>query len=298
MLNVTIKQVRAFVTVARCRSFAEAADQLFLSQPALSVAIKGLEDALGGKLLVRSTRTLALSPEGEAFLPTAQRLLADWDTALKDVSSQFALRTGRVSLASMPSFAAGLLPEVLTPFKHQYPDVTITLQDVVAEEVIALVRSGRVELGICFDPGKQEDLQFFPLFEDRFVAVMPPNHPLLQSRKASIKQLASHGLITLQSPSHIGDLIRKAVEAEQVEFQPALEAHQLMTVGRMVATGLGVSIVPALCQPMMEMAGARCLMLQGKGISERVGIVTRRRYPLSAASQALFTFLQQRYLKQ
>ena len=222
--------------------------------------------------------------------------MADWDKALDDVRNQFALRTGRVNLASMPSFAGSLLPEALTRFKLQHPNVTITLQDVVAEEVVAMVRSARVELGICFDPGKHDDLQFTPLFNDSFVAVLPHGHPLLEANKASISQVAGHGLITLQSPSHMGDLIRKAVEAENIEYQPVLEAHQLMTINQIITNKLKISIVPTLCQPMMEMAGACCIKLEGKGISERVGIVTRRRYQLSAAAQALFSFLTELYL--
>ena len=84
-MNASIRQLKAFVVVAQTRSFAQACGLLHLSQPALSIAIRNLEQAVGGTLFVRTTRSIALSPEGEAFLPLAQRLLRDWDSAFGDL---------------------------------------------------------------------------------------------------------------------------------------------------------------------------------------------------------------------
>src|SRR5690606_28760204 len=177
-MDITIKQLRAFVAVARSRSFAEACGLLNLSQPALSVTIRNLEQAVGGRLLARTTRTLALTPEGSQFLPVAQRLLADWSGALDDLHDTFALRRGRLAVAAMPSFASTELPALLQQFRQLHPEINITVHDVIAEDVIAMVRSGRVEAGIAFDPGTAEDLHFTPLFSDRFVAALPAGHPL------------------------------------------------------------------------------------------------------------------------
>ncbi|MEC8483415.1 MAG: LysR family transcriptional regulator, partial [Pseudomonadota bacterium] len=91
---MNIKQVKAFLSVAESLSFAQAANQLHLSQPALSLAIKGLEEALGGKLLTRTTRTIALTPEGDALVPIAKRLLAQWQDAEDEMKQRFALQLG------------------------------------------------------------------------------------------------------------------------------------------------------------------------------------------------------------
>ena len=91
-MNVSIKQIQAFVAVARLQSFAEACTLLRLSQPALSISIKNLELAVGGKLLARSTRSVELTPEGAEFYPVAQRLLEDWNRSLEDVHNMFTLR--------------------------------------------------------------------------------------------------------------------------------------------------------------------------------------------------------------
>ena len=285
--HVTLKQVRAFVAVVQSSSFAEAATLIHLSQPALSSAISVLETAVGGRLLTRTTRTFALTPEGESFYPVALSLLADWDGALDNLHNRFALREGKISIAAMPSFAGNQLPIAIRNFKDAYPAVKITLNDVIAEEVVAMVRSGRVELGISFDPGESDDLIFTPLFEDRFVAVLPVGHSLLKQKRVSASTLLKSDFITLQAPSRVRELIEREFSSQDLALLPAFETHQLTTIGRMVANGLGVSVVPSLCQQQMYELGAHCLPLVKPSIRQQVGIITNRRYPLSAACEAM-----------
>tara|TARA_R110002167_G_scaffold239602_1_gene444709 strand:- start:688 stop:1611 length:924 start_codon:yes stop_codon:yes gene_type:complete len=294
--HVTLKQVRAFVAVVQSSSFAEAATLIHLSQPALSSAISVLEAAVGGRLLTRTTRSFALTPEGESFYPVALSLLADWDGALDNLHNRFALREGKISIAAMPSFAGNQLPIAIRNFKDAYPAVKITLNDVIAEEVVAMVRSGRVELGISFDPGESDDLIFTPLFEDRFVAVLPAEHSLLKQKRVSASKLLKSDFITLQAPSRVRDLIRNEFSSYGLSLSPAFETHKLATIGRMVANGLGVSVVPSLCQQQMHELGAQCLPLIKPSIRQQVGVITNRRYPLSAACEAMAKTLKDTFM--
>jgi LysR family transcriptional regulator, carnitine catabolism transcriptional activator len=296
-MDITIKQLRAFVAVARSRSFAEACGLLNLSQPALSVTIRNLEEAVGGRLLARTTRTLALTPEGSQFLPVAQRLLADWTTALDDIHNTFALRRGRLAVAAMPSFASTELPLLLHRFRQLHPEINITVHDVIAEDVIAMVRSGRVEAGIAFDPGAAEDLQFSPLFSDRFVAALPVGHPLLAHRQLDWQILADEPFIALQHPSSIRSLLEQSLAANGIALRIEVETNHLVTIARMVAAGLGVSAVPTLCKRQLRELGVRSRPLLAPLIERRVGIVTRRRYPLSGPAAALVAILNQHYLQ-
>lgn len=287
-MNVTIKQLQAFTAVATSRSFAEACEVINLSQPALSIAIGKLEDTVGGRLFARSTRSVALTPEGEAFFPVARRLLADWERALEDLHNLFALQRGKLDIAAMPTFTSSLLPGLLKIFHAAHPAVNVTVHDVVAEQVVDMVRAGRVELGVSFDPGEILGLEFQPLFSDRLVAVLPDGHPLMAMERAlRWADLQNYPYITLQRPSSIRLLIDTELQARGINLPPAFEAHQLVSIGRMVTEGLGVSVVPTLSASQMKDMGARIRPIAGPVITRQVGVLTRRRSPRSAAAQAM-----------
>ncbi|MGB0467925.1 MAG: LysR family transcriptional regulator [Pontibacterium sp.] len=291
-MNVTVKQLKAFVAVAKTKSFAEAAELMYLSQPALSIAIKNLEEVVGGALLVRSTRMLALTPEGEIFYPVAERLLADWDDAMLELHNLFSLQRGKLSVAAMPSFAGHQLPSILGAYRALYPSINVTVQDVVAEMVVDMVRSGRVEIGIAFYPENvSDDLHFQTLFEDRFVVALPQGHALLEKQALTWQQLKDYAFIALQRPSSIRELIERTLEEKKFKLSIEFESHHLVTIIRMVVCGLGVSIVPSLCIPQIEQLGGQWRPLKAPAITRKVGILTRKRYPLSTAASAMLDVL-------
>ncbi|MCP1615855.1 LysR family carnitine catabolism transcriptional activator [Pseudomonas sp. SLBN-26] len=284
---MTVKQLRAFLAVAQSLSFAQACERLHLSQPALSLAIKTLEESLGGQLLVRTTRSVALTPEGETLLPIARRLLADWDDAEELLHQHFTLQLGKVAIAAMPSFASNLLPVALKAFRDRHPKVNVAVHDVINEQVLEMVRSHRVELGIAFEPSSLEGLAFTPFYSDRFVAVVPAGCALAERDTVSWAELLGEPFITLQRPSAVRLLLEDSVATRHGHLPVAFESHQLVTVGRMVAQGLGVSAVPSLCIQQMEELGARCVPLDTPQVERRVGLLRLASHQLSTAAQAL-----------
>jgi len=291
-MDITIKQLKAFVAVAQTRNFAEAGALLHLSQPALSIAVKNMEEIAGGQLLYRTTRTLSLTPEGEDFLPVAQRLLADWDNALADIHNLFAMRRGKLTIATMASFSISQLPKALSHYRSLHPDINIAVQDVVAEDVVDMVRKGRVEVGVTFDPDESEDLNFEPLFEDRFFVVTPKHHPLLEIESITWKHLQNYPFIALQRPSAMRQMVDKATMSRGIQLNVEFEANQLASISSMVANGLGISVMPSLTIQQMESLGVECRPLTRPTVTRRVGILTRRRYPLSAAANAMVETLK------
>ncbi|QOR38930.1 LysR family transcriptional regulator [Billgrantia diversa] len=289
---MTVKQLRAFLAVAQTLSFTQACERLHLSQPALSLAIKGLEETLGGALLIRSTRSVRLTPEGEVLVPLAKRLLADWDNTEELLRQRFTLQLGRVALAAMPSIACNRLPRALRRFRERFPRVNVTVHDVINEQVIEMVRRQQVELGIAFEPETREGIDFLPLFDDTFVAVLPPESPLVDAESIDWKALLRYDFITLQRPSMVRILLEQALARQQTELPVAFESHQLATVGRMVASGLGVSAVPSLCREQMHELGARCVPLYDPQIRRTVGVILGAGQELSTAARALREVLQ------
>ncbi|GFM73941.1 LysR family transcriptional regulator [Pseudomonas cichorii] len=284
---MNVKQLRAFLAVAQCLSFAQAGERLHLSQPALSLTIKSLEDDLGGQLLTRTTRTVSLTPEGETLLPQARQLLADWDNTEELLRQRFTLQMGKVSVAAMPSFAGNRLPGALKVFRGRYPRVNVAVHDVINEQVVEMVRHRRVELGIGFEPESGNSLVFTPFYMDRFVAVVAADSPLARRRQLTWQELLREDFIALQRPSAVRLLLEEAIATQHGKLSVAFESHQLSTIGRMVANGLGVSAVPALCMEQMQELGARCIALVEPRIERRIGLMTLADHKLSAAAQAL-----------
>ena len=284
---MTVKQLRAFLAVAQSLSFAQACERLHLSQPALSLAIKNLEESLGGQLLTRTTRSVRLTPEGETLLPIARRLLVDWDNTEELLRQHFTLQLGKVAVAAMPSFAGNRLPAALKAFRDAYPRVNVAVHDVINERVMEMVRERRVELGVAFEPAALDGLQFTPLYNDRFVAVVPASSELASRDALSWADLLGQPFIALQRPSAVRLLLEDSIAALHGKLPVAFESHQLATVGRMVAEGLGVSAVPSLCRGQMEELGARCLPLNEPQVERRVGLLHLAGHQLSSAAQAM-----------
>ena len=290
---MTVKQLRAFLAVAQSLSFAVAGERLYLSQSALSLTIKALEEGLGGRLFSRNTRNVALTPEGEVLVPLARRLIADWDNAEDELRQRFTLQRGRVTLAAMPSFAGNLLPPILKTFRARYPQVNVTVNDVINDQVLEMVRDGQVELGVAFEPQQGSSLTFTPLYIDRFVAVVPADSPWVDQAQIDWPTLLTQPFITLQRPSTVRVMLEEHLRARDMSLPVEFESHQLATVGRMVASGLGVSAVPALCVGQMRELGARCITLRDPVVERAIGVLTKPGHELSAAAQALFDVLQE-----
>src|SRR5512138_369834 len=200
---MTPRQLQAFVAVAQTWSFARACERMHLSQPALSLAIRSLEQELGGRLFSRTTRQVRLTPEGADLLPQALQLLADWENVRERCRQRFTLQRGHVTIAAMPSFAGNVLPRILRDFRTAFPNVEITVHDVIYEDAVRMVESGRVELGFGFEPEGTGKLLFEPLFVDRFVAIVPPRSPLANASSVSWAQLLDDDFICLQRPSTV-----------------------------------------------------------------------------------------------
>lgn len=289
---MTVKQLRAFWAVAQSLSFAVACERLHLSQSALSLTIKSLEEGLGGRLFTRTTRNVTLTPEGESLLPLARRLIADWDNAEDEIRQRFTLQRGRVTLAAMPSFAGNLLPPILKAFRTRYPNIGVTVNDVINEQVLEMVRDRQVELGVAFEPFEGSSLVFSPLYVDRFTAVVPLDSPLAGLHEIDWQTLLEQPFITLQRPSNVRVMLEEHLKARGMKLAVEFESHQLVTVGRMVASGLGVSAVPALCAGQMHELGAHCIALCDP-VERAIGVLTKPGHELSAAAQALFDSLRE-----
>lgn len=291
MKNISFKQVQAFICVATSNTFAEAADKMYLSQPALSSAIKKMETQLGGMLFSRTTRKVELSPEGASFLPIAQRLMNDWEEAFLDVHNVFAMGRGKLSIAAMPSFAAGLLPKILQHYQVQFANIKFSIVDIVMEAVYKEVREGRVEIGFTFEHEKQEGTIFHPLFTDNFMVILPTNHALATRKYLEWQDVVAYPFVAMNKSSAIRNWIEAHLEQQGYRLNVVADAGQLATLGQFVLHGLGVSVVPCLCQEQMATKDLVCLPLRNSGLHKKVGMIRSSRSTLSVAGDSFWQWV-------
>lgn len=286
-MDVSYRQIKAFVEVARSSTFAEAAVNLHLTQPALSSAIKKMEEQLGGKLFQRNTRNVSLTPEGEVLFPNALRLLHDWDNTFSDMQNLFAMAKGQLTVCAMPSFAESHLPNILSMFHQRIPNVNLRIVDVVMEQVIHEVTTGRSEIGFSFEPERKDGLVFNSLFTDEFVVV--GNKALLSSLGKSLnwKDCLQFPLVMMNRGSAVRHWTQSKLQ-QFGELNIIAETGQLSTLGKLIQNGLGISIMPAICKDQMEGLGLVAQSIADEPLVKNIGIIKNARKGLSLPAQSLW----------
>lgn len=283
----TLQQLRAFLAVAETGSFVAASSRMGLSQPALSLAIKALEEAVGGRLFDRTSRRVSLTREGHAFRPAAVRLAEDWDAAFDDIRSLFRMERGRVSLAVLPSVAIGLLPYVAAGFTKRYPNIDIEVFDVIADRAAELVRSGRADFGCSVEPAERAGLTFEPLLHEPFLVVHRADHDLAGAGQATAADLVAHPFIALSRSSSVRHAVDTALEPTGRRIRPLFEVEQLSTAATLVASGQGLTAVPASCMALMAPHGLVGTPLVEPAVTRTVGLLERRDVSPSVAAATL-----------
>ena len=209
-MNISTRDLEAFLSLADLQNFTRAAARAHLSPSAFSTRIASLEAALGSRLFDRTTRSVELTQAGALFLESARRLHNDFTEVLTDFRDHANRRKGRVSIAALPSTAAAWLPHVFSQFHAENPGIELTLHDVRADACIALVRAGTVDFAIASRPAEGEDMEAHRLSEDRFCLVCSDSHPLAHQTSVKVKDLAAHRFIHLSRDSSVRQHLERA----------------------------------------------------------------------------------------
>ena len=243
-MNLSTRQLRAFVALAEERSFTRAAALMHLSQPAFSALVRSLEESLEQRLFDRTTRHVELSTEGRAFEPAARRILAEVEGALTSARDYAARRRGRVAIALLPSLAAGWLPALLAQFRAAHPGIELEVADVLSESCIEQVRAGRADFALAAIRADTPELRAELFCSDRFHLVCPAGHALARARQLRPRDLAPYAFIHLSRTSSVRQYLDAAVHP--LQMNTLMEVDQLATVMGMVSSSLGISVVPSL----------------------------------------------------
>jgi DNA-binding transcriptional LysR family regulator len=294
-MNVDMRQLRAFATIGRLGSFTKAAAALFTTQPALSAQIQHLEEALALKLFDRSTRAVTLTQAGRDLLPVVDRVLVDVSAVIEQARDVAQMKTGRVTLAALPSVSSTLLPQVMAELRSQHPGITIILKDALAERIVEMVRGGAVDFALSGEPPADAQLEFRQLAADHMVIVMPRGHPLTRARRLALDDLAGTPLILMDRESSVRRIVDGAyIAAGRSSIAPAYEAAFMATAIGMVRGGLGITLLPSSAVELTSAHDLTTRAIDDPRLTRKLGILRERRRSLSPAAQYFVELLVQR----
>lgn len=294
LMNVSLRQLQIFRAVAELGSFSAAAERLHLSQPALSSAVRKLEDGLGARLFDRTTRQVVLTAEGEELTRLGTRLIDEFEAVAADLQDYLAQRRGRVVVAALPSLAAVTLPPALARFKADHPGVSVIIRDTLHDQIQELVESGAADFGLTVAPDKTRDLEFRPLIVDRFVMICRKDHRLAARQSVTWADIVRYPVITMARTSSVRQLIDSACAAAGIESQSQYDPEHLATVGALVSQGLGVAALPSLTIPLLRFADLAEVPIRKPVVERTMGLVQRRGRTPSVAAASLIRAIPDR----
>ena len=290
-INFDLQQLEAFTAVAERGSFRAAADHIHLSAPALSRRIDKLETILGARLFNRTTRDVELTPLGRVFLERARAALDDLESAMLGITDIAASRSGRVTVACVPSAAIHFLPSVVRTFSERYPLIRIRVVDEAASLVLASVVTGESDFGISFMGSQVPGVAFEAIHTDPFVLAVPRGHALSKRKTVAWPDLQAERLIAVARSSGNRQLLDDALAKAGVNPTFNFEVSHIATLLGMVEAGLGLAAVPRLALPPAHptLVG---IALRKPEVARVLGLATRRGAALRAPAKIFHDYLR------
>ncbi len=246
--DIDLVQLEQFVAVARAKNFTRAAEELNLSQSALSRSVKKLEDQLGQPLFERKPREVVLTDLGELLLDRAKEILKLVEDTVSLLSE--AGRHGRIRLGAIPTIAPYFLPALLRGFAERHPDISMVVLEDTTDNLIRRCSHGEIDLAILALPIIAKYLEIEALFDEELLLVVPDGHPLATREEITAEAVEPFPFVLLNEAHCLSDNIASFCRQQSVQPVTVERISQLATVQELVALGHGVSIVPQM---------ARCL---------------------------------------
>jgi DNA-binding transcriptional LysR family regulator len=291
-MDVNLRQIRAFLAVVSAGGFTRASELLHISQPALTVRIRQLEDQIGVRLIDRSLRSLELTREGRDIFPAFQKIIHDFDTVIADISKYTSAERDLLRIAALPSFCTGPLASLFVDFKNRSPGLSFILRDAVGHRIPAMVRQDEVDFGIGVDVKPEPDLEFDYLCEDRLMAVFPAGHPLGEKTRLMLRDILAFPLILLDEATSVRKMVDSAIAATGLAVNQACEATYMATAVSMVRAGLGVTLLPSSAVEIGIYKDVAARALENDGMTRKIVIIRKKNAALKPHAEAALNALR------
>lgn len=291
-MNISLRQIRAFVAVAQFGGFTAAAERLHLTQSALSVLVRGLEREFGTRLFDRTTRVVQLSDAGREFFPVAEKMLGDLFSAMANSKALAEKKRGLVVIAATPVISSLILPKAIARYGRTYPGIRFALKDgAPASQIQRMVQDNEVDIGIGPVAISEHSVFAEPFMIGTLVLACPRDHPLAGKARVSWSDLAGHPFIALSSDNAVQQMTNTYIALAGIDVDTTYEVFHMATAIGLVDAGLGISVLPSHARAIGRLYRIKFRKLGSPTIKREVHVMTHHTRPLSPAAESFKKFL-------
>lgn len=290
-MKIDFDGIQAFVLIAEQGGFNRAADQLHVTQTALTRRLQKLESYLGVRLLDRTTRSVQLTVVGREFLPQAQRMVNEMTLAVGRLKDMSRLTKGNITIACVPTMAHHTLPAIIRKYAERYPGNRIRIIDASAQEVREAVLHGQAEFGINIQLDRHPDLVEETILQEPFVFFCRDEHPLSRQKSVTWTELREAELIVISGLSGNRSLLDYQLAKKRINVTGMYEVQHLSTAIGLVSAGVGTAILPFSTIQEGTNPGVRRVPLVGPVIKRTIVLIRKRNSTLSPAAAVFHEML-------
>jgi DNA-binding transcriptional LysR family regulator len=283
----------AFAALARLGSFTQAAQELFLTQSAVSHAIKALEGQAGCRLFERTGRRVTLTQAGEQLQRHVEKILAEMKVACAGLAELSRWGHGRLRLGASTTACQYILPSVLREFKQSFPRCVISIEPGDHGRQMELLMQNRIDLALMLEPAAQKELTFVPLFEDEMRFLLAPVHPWVKAGRAQRASFEEQTLILYNQTSYTFRLVKEYFHTEGLPLANFLELGSMEAIKELAKVGIGIGVLaPWVARTELETGALVSLPLGRRKLRRRWGVAHLRGRRLSLGEETFVGLCQ------
>ncbi|WP_457584714.1 LysR family transcriptional regulator [Ensifer canadensis] len=286
-MNITLRQLRAFIAVAELGQFNIAARNLHLTQSAVSILIRDLEAEIGARLFDRHTRMVSLTLVGQEFLPQARKILKDLELAVGDVRDNAMLKRGQVTIAAAIVLAATIVPPIIARFLRMYPEISVNIRDMPEEQITPALKRHEVDIAVGTLSEEDPEITATALLRDKLMLVCREDHRFAKRKSVRWAQLKDETLITLAASNPLRNIVEHNLIRVVPNYRPKYEVRFSTTAISMIAAGMGISVLPENSGQLASAVGVTTIDLIDPIVMRDVSLLQRRHHSLSPAAEHL-----------
>jgi DNA-binding transcriptional LysR family regulator len=242
-----LMQLEMFVATAEARGVQRAAERVFRTQPAVSMALRKLEEEIGAPLFDRSNRGFVLTATGELLFASAKRLLSLRDEALSQIRELHSLERGRVRIGANESAGNYLLPRLIQAFWHKHPNVRVDVSRQNSRQLIHDIRENTVDLALISFMPEEKDIEALPVMADELILIAGREHPFAKRSGLSIRDFGEEAFIAHTVTSASRHKVVEAFRSSNTPLRIVMEVAMIETIKKLIAMNLGIGFVPEMC---------------------------------------------------